>query len=99
MRYIEHMLRRLGQVGSSEMAILRQLNDLPSSTSALYQIILKECQKARTDQELTVLKKLFAWLTYTAEPLYLGCARTLLSHIDPGNSIIIDEEVQHRCSR
>lgn len=99
MRYIDHMLRTLDQLGRSEMAILRQLNNLPSCTSELYQIILEECQKSHTDQELVILKKFFAWLAYTPEPLFLGCARNLLNHIDLGNSISIDEELESRCAR
>ena len=99
MRYVEHMLQRLDQFGGSETAVLRQINDLPSSTSALYQAILKDCQKARTDQELVILKKLFAWLAYATEPVYLGCARILLNYTAPDNSISIDEELENRCSR
>lgn len=99
MQYIDHMLRRLDQIGNSETAVLRQLHDLPSCTSTLYQIILKECEKARTDEELVILKKFFAWLAYTTEPLYLGCARMLLNHVSGNDSISIDEELENRCSR
>ncbi|KAH7141733.1 hypothetical protein EDB81DRAFT_760586 [Dactylonectria macrodidyma] len=99
MRYVDHMLRTLGQLGRSEMAVLRQLNNLPSCTSGLYQIILEECQKSPTEQELVIPKKFFVWLAYTTEPLYLGCARRLLNHIATENSIDIDEELENGCNR
>ena len=99
MRYMDHMLRTLDQVGRSETAVLRQLRNLPSCTSGLYKTILEECQKSRTDQELAILKKFFAWLAYAMGPLYLGCARRLLNHIATDNSISIDEELENRCAR
>ncbi|KAF4466083.1 hypothetical protein FALBO_7062, partial [Fusarium albosuccineum] len=99
MRYVDHMLRTLDQLGRSERAVVRQLNNLPSCTAELYQIILEECQKSRTDSEFVILKKLFAWLAYTTEPLHLGCARRLLNHIATEDTINIDEELENRCSR
>ncbi|KAJ3545081.1 hypothetical protein NM208_g2690 [Fusarium decemcellulare] len=99
MRYIDHMLRTLDQLGRSETAVVRQLNNLPSCTTELYQIMLEECQKSRTDSEFVILKKFFAWLAYTTEPLYLGCARKLLNYIATDNTINIDEELENRCAR
>lgn len=93
------MLRALDQLGRSETAVLRQLKNLPSCTSGLYQITLEECQRSRTDQELVILRKFFAWLAYSAETLYLGCARRLLNHIATDGSINIDEELDNRCAR
>ena len=98
MRYVDNMLRRLNQLGI-EISVMRQLNNLPSSSTELYKTILDECQKARTEQELTTLKKLFAWLAYTPGPLFLSCLNELLPHIDADNSIRIDEELENRCSR
>lgn len=98
MRYVEHMLLRLNQLGR-EAAVLRQLNNLPSNTADLYKIILDECQKARTEEEIVVLRKFFAWLAYAPAPLQLGCATMLLGHMGGENVISIDDELEHRCSR
>lgn len=93
------MIRKFDQIGRSETAVLRQLNNLHSCTSELYQAILEECQKGRSEQELVVLKKLFAWLSYRTEPLYVGCARMFWHHIDPDDAVSLDEELENRCSR
>lgn len=97
LRYVDHMLRRLNQVGI-EMSVLRQLNNLPQSTTELYKTILDECQKARTEQEIATLKRFFAWLAYTTEPFFLSCASRLLRHIAPDTSISIEEEIENRCA-
>lgn len=92
------MLRRLNQIGR-EKAILRELDNLPSSTPELYKVLLDDCQKARTDQDVQVLRKFFAWLAYSKEPLSLGAANKLLHFIANENSISIDEELENRCAR
>ncbi|SPO01191.1 uncharacterized protein DNG_03938 [Cephalotrichum gorgonifer] len=98
MRYLEHMLLRLNQLGR-ETLVLRQLNDLPLSTAELYKNILEDCQKARTDREIVILRKFFAWIAYAPQPLPLGSANALLGSIADDNTINIDEEIEHRCSR
>ena len=98
MRYVDHMLRRLNQLGI-EISILRQLSNLPESTDALYKTILEECERGRTEKEIVTLKRLFAWLAYTTEPVFLSCLDGLLRHIDADNSLSIDEELENRCSR
>lgn len=97
-RYIDHMLRRLNQLGR-EKAILRELEKLPASTVDLYKVLLDDCQKGRTEQDIVVLRKLFAWLAYSKEPLSLGSAIRLLRFIADDNSISIDEELDNRCAR
>ncbi|MBE3041806.1 hypothetical protein IMZ48_04345 [Candidatus Bathyarchaeota archaeon] len=92
------MLRRLNQLGI-EISIMRQLNNLPPSTIELYKTILDECQRARTEQELATLRKFFAWLAYTTDPLFLGCVGRLLQHMAADDSISIDEELGNRCAR
>lgn len=97
MRYVDHMLRRLEQLGR-ERAVVRELDNLPASTNELYEILLKDCQKGRSDEEIVVLRQLFAWLAYTTEGS-IGCMNKLLRYISENTSIDIDEELERGCSR
>ncbi|PKS12614.1 hypothetical protein jhhlp_000822 [Lomentospora prolificans] len=97
-RYIDHMLRRLNQIGR-EKAILRELEALPSSTTDVYRVLLSDCQKSRSDVDIEVLRKFFAWLAYSKKPLSLGAASRLLHFIAHDNNISIDEELDHRLLR
>lgn len=98
MRYIDHMLRRLNQLGR-EKAILRELERLPSDTIDLYRMLLDDCQKGRTEQDIAVLRKFFAWLAYGRDALSIASASKLLYYIASDNNISIDEELEHRCAR
>ncbi|SPO05139.1 uncharacterized protein DNG_07825 [Cephalotrichum gorgonifer] len=97
-RYVDHMLRRLNQIGR-EKAILRELDNLPSTTPDLYKILLDDCQKGRSEQDILVLRKFFAWLAYSKDSLSLGSASKLLNFIANDNNISIDEELENRCAR
>lgn len=92
------MLRKLNQIGR-EKPVLRELDSLPSSTTDLYRVLLADCQKSRSDQDIAVLRKFFAWLAYSKMPLSLGAAGHLLHYIAQDNNISIDEELDHRCAR
>ena len=92
------MLRRFDQL-RWERAILRQLENLPSSTTELYKVLLDECQKAYNEQELVFLKKFFVWLAYAKEPLPVGCAKKLSHFIAENCSINMGEELEYRCAR
>lgn len=98
MRYVDHVLRRLEQF-ERERAVLRELENLPESTEKLYEMLLNNCQKGRTDQELVVLRQLFAWLAYTADVLSIGPASKLLRYISADTTIDVDEELERGCSR
>ena len=98
MRYVDHTLRRLEQLGR-ERAVLRELDNLPESTDKLYESVLNDCQKGRTDQEIVVLRQFFAWLAYTTDHLSLGPANKLLRYISKDTTIDVDEEVEQGCSR
>ena len=98
MLYADHTLRRLEHLGR-DRAVLRELDNLPESTEEMYAMLLNDCQKARTDQEIIVLRQLFAWLAYTHEGLLIGCANKLLRYISEKSTIDIDEELEQGCSR
>jgi len=95
MRYIDHMLRRLNSVGR-EAPILKQLEDLPEDTTGIYKILLDDCERSRNDQDRLVLRRFFAWLAYSKEPLNMASATKLLEYIANGNTISVDEEVEHK---
>jgi hypothetical protein len=97
-RYIDHMLRRLNAIGR-EGPILKELENLPSNTTELYKVLLDDCQRSRTDADREVLRKFFAWLAYSKEPLNMGSATKLLNYIAKDNTISVDDEVEHRSSR
>lgn len=98
MRYVDHILRRLEQLGR-ERAVLRELDNLPESTDKLYEVLLNDCQKGRNDQEILVLRHFFAWLAYTTDVLSLGPANKVLRYISEDTTIDVDEEVEQGCSR
>ncbi|KAI1841090.1 hypothetical protein JX266_012748 [Neoarthrinium moseri] len=92
------MLRRLNAIGR-EFAIQHELEQLPSNIRDVYKILLEDCQKARNPKDKAVLKKLFAWLAYSKEPLSLGSAGKLLRFIAKDCEISIDDELEHHCAR
>lgn len=92
------MLRRFNAVGR-EGPIWKELDNLPQNTQALYEQLLEECWKHRSDQERLVLRKFFAWLAYSKEQLLLGMAKKLVSIIATEHSINVDEELDNKSSR
>lgn len=92
------MLRRLNAIGR-EFAIQNELEQLPGNIRDVYKLLLEDCQKARGPKDKAVLKKLFAWLAYSKEPLSLGSAGKLLLFIAKDCEISIDDELEHQCAR
>lgn len=92
------MLRRLNAIGR-EGPILKELENLPKDTIELYEALLNDCQRSRTDEDREVLRKFFAWLAYAKEPLSVGSATKLLRYIAKDSTISVDEEVEHRSAR
>ncbi|EON98245.1 hypothetical protein UCRPA7_6226 [Phaeoacremonium minimum UCRPA7] len=98
LRYIEHMLRRFNAIGR-EGPIWKELDNLPENTRSLYEQMLEECWKHRSDQERQALRKFFAWLAYSKEQLLLGMAKKLVSIIASEQTINVDEELDNKSSR
>jgi hypothetical protein len=91
MRYIEHMLRRLSYIGR-ENAVLQDLETrLPENLAALYDLMLEECQRGRTDKQYHALKKLFAWVAYSKRALTLSEASEL-AQLTVGDEKVFDIE-------
>lgn len=100
MRYIEHMLRRLSYIGR-ENAVLQDLESkLPDNLTALYALMLEECQRGRTDKQYRALKKLFAWIAYSARSLTLSEASKLAKlTVADDNAFDIEDELIGRSAR
>jgi hypothetical protein len=92
------MLRRLNALGR-EPLIFKELDKLPENLPKLYELLLADCQKDRTKEQLTALKKLFAWLAYSKRPLTLGEATTLIKIIPGTKSFSLEEEIDGRSAR
>lgn len=98
MLYIEHMLRRYNLLGR-EGPILRDMQKhLPSDLSSLYDLILKECQESRTEEQYKALKTLFTWLAFSKRPLTLDEANALMGFTRLPASFI-DEEIGGKSAR
>lgn len=96
--YVEHMLRRLNNLGR-ESLILKELENLPLDLRQLYSQLLSEFQIHRSDEETAAFKKLFAWLAYSKRPLELGEASSLVTLVCGSKSVLLEQEVEGRASR
>jgi len=96
--YIDHTMRRLNTL-SREGLILKELENLPENTTALYHTLLEECQKNRSLEEKELLRNLLAWLAYTKTKFTVGQANLLIDIIKKENFISIEEELEGRLSR
>ncbi|KAL1647975.1 hypothetical protein SLS58_002299 [Diplodia intermedia] len=96
--YAEHVLRRLNSL-RREAAILKELDKLPDSLSALYSLLLAECQKGRSDEDLVSLKRLFAWLAYSKRPLTYGEASNLVTFVNDDAKLSLEEEIEGKSAR
>ncbi|KAF2813896.1 uncharacterized protein BDZ99DRAFT_516530 [Mytilinidion resinicola] len=93
MLYIEHMLRRLSYIGR-QGAVLKDLEkNLPDDLQALYQLLLDECHRGRTDAQYKALKRLFAWLAYSKRSLTLEEAEDLVKMTVPDGSFDVEDEI------
>ncbi|KAF9639816.1 putative glyoxalase bleomycin resistance protein dioxygenase protein [Lasiodiplodia theobromae] len=96
--YAEHVLRRLNSL-RREAAILKELDKLPDSLSDLYNVLLAECQKGRSAEDLASLKRLFAWLAYSKRPLTYGEASNLVSFVNDDAKLSLEEEIEGKSAR
>ena len=92
------MLRRLNAMGRENL-IVKELEQLPSDLTALYALMLSDCEKNRSNEQLVTLKKLFAWLAYSKRPLTLGEAASLISVVEKQVSFSLEEEIDGRSAR
>lgn len=98
MLYVEHMLRRFSYIGR-ERAVLEELEKLPASLHDLYNVLLEECRRNRSDAQYQALKKLFAWLAFSKRSLSLAEASNLVQLTLSDDSFDIEEEIIGRSSR
>ncbi|KAF2500664.1 hypothetical protein BU16DRAFT_557121 [Lophium mytilinum] len=99
MLYIEHMLRRLSYIGR-QGAVLKDIEkNLPDNLQDLYQLLLDECHRGRTDAQYKALKRLFAWLAYSKRSLTLEEAEDLVKMTVPDGSFDVEDEIIGRSAR
>ena len=100
MLYVEHVLRRLNSIGREGAALKYVRDGLPSSLSELYALMLAECQKRRTPEQLETLRRLFAWLAFSKQPLTLTEASNLVKLIiGEDDTFSLDEEIEGKSAR
>jgi hypothetical protein len=101
MLYVEHMLRRLSDIGREDF-IIKALKDMPTSLIDLYRLLLEECARDRSDAQFHTLKTLFAWLAFSKRPLELneGWHIVHLASPNPENPTLdLEAEIIGRSSR
>lgn len=86
-------------MGAREGLILRELDRLPDSTEQLYDLLIEECQRHRTPEELAALRIFFGWLAFSKENVSLGAANKLLQVIASESGISVDEELDGKSAR
>jgi len=91
-------VRRLNSLGRVS-PILKELENLPPNTTALYETLLNDCRKNRSPEERELLRSLLAWLAYAKSKLTISEANRLIDVIKKENSISIEEELDGRLSR
>ncbi|KAH7381195.1 hypothetical protein DE146DRAFT_793188 [Phaeosphaeria sp. MPI-PUGE-AT-0046c] len=98
MLYVEHMLRRFSYIGR-ERAVMEDLTKLPSNLSELYQLLLEECRRNRSEAQYEAMKKMFAWLAFSKRSLSLAEASSLVQLTLSDDTFDIEEEIIGRSSR
>lgn len=98
MTYVSHSLRRLENIGR-EGPILKELNQLPTDTTALYELLLRDCTRNRSKSEMAVLKKLFAWIAYAKTLISMPILNKIIEDSAGQSFINVDEELGYRSAR
>lgn len=83
-------MRRLNEIGH-EAPIRKELEKLPVNTTALYELLLTDCQKNRSPEDREILRHLLAWLAYAKSRFSMGEVSLLIDIIKKDNSVSIDE--------
>ena len=83
-------MRRLNGLAHSA-SIRNELENLPSTTIALYELLLSDYQKNRSPVDREVLRHLVAWLAYAKSKLSIGEAALLIDIIEKEHSVNIYE--------
>jgi hypothetical protein len=65
MLYVEHVLRRLSYIGR-EGAVRKELDRMPDNLHALYGVMLEDCRRNRSAEQLDTLKASRPDMKYTS---------------------------------
>jgi hypothetical protein len=98
MLYVEHMLKRLSYIGR-EGAVLKDLENMPSTLHDLYKLMLDECRRNRSEEQYEALKRLFAWLAWSKRSLSLAEASELVKLTVKDDDFDIEDELIGRSAR
>jgi len=84
-----------------ESAVIRDLenHDMPDTLEGLYELMLAECHKGRSQKQYEALRTLFAMLAFSKRPLTLDEASDLIRLTDPDGTFDIEDEVIGRSAR
>jgi hypothetical protein len=78
--------------------IKKALKALPDSLDELYQQIVADCYKNRSDEQEEALKTMFQWLTYAMQTLTVSELRFLMKSDEENGVIDVAEEISTRLS-
>lgn len=107
MLYAKNVLLRLESIGL-EYLVLDEIKNLPDSLDDLYDRMLDDCRKGRSQLQSRALEDLFTWLASSMKPLSLKRSSQVvkLSALMEGHSsteaegdiLVIHEEVMGKLS-
>ena len=92
------MMGRLNDIGWQAL-ISTELENLPTSTPRLYELLVRDCVQNRNSEDREVLRQVLAWIAYAKSRLTMGEATLLISIIRREASFRIDEAFQGPLSR
>ena len=95
---MDRMLHEFKALGSSR-AVRKALVELPEDLTSLYAHTLARISSRKTPTEREMLRRLYAWLSFSARPLTLNEVEHLLSVMANGEKIRLDDEIQGPSAR
>ncbi|KAI0010472.1 hypothetical protein F4779DRAFT_577668 [Xylariaceae sp. FL0662B] len=98
MLYIKNMLTFFETLGL-EKDVLNQVLNMPGSLYGVYDMMLEECYKERTEKQSEILKEVFSWVAFGTRRLTLQEVAYLAKRSSSaGEKLIIQEEIRQKLS-
>lgn len=96
---MDHMLRRYESIGREGAVLKDMATALPESLQSLYSLMVDECRRRRTPEELDTLRHLFYWLAFSTRQLTLREVSGLIALTAEEGSFSLEEELNGKSSR
>ncbi|KAI1077824.1 hypothetical protein F5B20DRAFT_550495 [Whalleya microplaca] len=99
MIYIKNMLNFFETLGLEKDVLKQVYTNMPQSLDGVYDMILEECYKERTEKQSEILKEVFAWIAFGTRRLTLQEVAYLAKRSSSANErLIIQEEIRQKLS-